>query len=313
MIAPDLSAWGLPTPTQVRAPEHGTNNEVRLVTSGEERFVWRQYENLRVEQVRREHALLGWLGRQGLPFAVPEPLTTRAGATFARHADGRAISVHRFIPGRRPTRDDTEIALTAMAFATLVRVLGAAPTDVAMRDWTSTGLTEIHPGSRDIEALLGRLDDEGVDSGWLRDVLSSDADVRRRSAHLPRQVVHGDIAMSNALIEDGVITGLLDFEISGWDCRASDVATAMLTLGGDPWTERGRSQIALVHEIFDQTLDLTRDETWLLPELVLRRLAGSVVWRAGRWSAGSADIGEVAGRVHDGAAHVASVDAYRPR
>ena len=46
-------------------------------------------------------------------------------------------------------------------------------------------------------------------------------------ASLPWQITHGDFSYGNILIADGVVTGMLDFEFSGPDIRAADLACAI--------------------------------------------------------------------------------------
>src|SRR5207244_10543317 len=43
-------------------------------------------------------------------------------------------------------------------------------------------------------------------------------------ASLPQQVTHGDFGFGNLLLRDGTVIGYLDFEHSGWDVRAMDLA-----------------------------------------------------------------------------------------
>lgn len=53
---------------------------------------------------------------------------------------------------------------------------------------------------------------------------------------LPQQVIHGDFVARNALMQEGRVTGVLDFEFCAHDLRAMDLAIA---LGGRPNALRG--------------------------------------------------------------------------
>src|SRR5579875_2003785 len=269
MELPDLSGWGIDTSDAYsRPPARGTNNDVRIIETPSGNFVWRRYDNLTIDQVRTEHALLRWLAGRNLAFRVPAPVTTSSSSTFVVLADGRAATLQPLIPGRRPATDDREIAITATAFATLLHTLADAPREFAPRDWTMTQLADMHGGVADADELLDRLASYGADLGWLRDALDTETDVSCALQELPQQIVHGDVALSNALTDAGRITGLLDFEIAGWDARISDVGTALLSLGGDPATESGRERIALVSDCFRERTDLTGSELDILPEVV---------------------------------------------
>lgn len=313
MDLPDLSPWGIsPVNARCRRPDHGTNNDVRIVETPQRRLVWRQYENLSCDRVDSEHRLLEWLAGQHLPFRVPVPLRTVSGHTHVLADGGRAASVHELIPGRRPDDSDHEILLTATGFAHLLRVLADAPIALAPTDWSGIGLRDVYDGSPHADELLPRLAAFELDLGWLHEAMAAEDDLQRALCTLPRQIVHGDVARSNALTDGTRITGLLDFEISGSDARVSDVATTLLSLGGDPATVAGRNRIATLREQLGQILELQPGELEILPEVVRHRLAGSVFWRGGRWLAGQSDVGEVLDRVRVGAAHVKWVAAYAP-
>jgi homoserine kinase type II len=301
------------TAVRVRRPERGTNNDVRLIETPAGSFVWRAYDNLTVTQVRTEHRLLDWLAARELPVQFPRPIRTISGATFVELPDGRAAGLHRLIPGRRPGACEDEIRHTARAFATVLAALADAPRRFAIRDWTKTRLEEIHEGIGDPEQLLNELARYDVDLGWLKEALTDQDEVQRALYALPQQIVHGDVAQSNALTDGRRITGLLDWEISGWDARVSDVGTALLALGSDPDSERGRTRIRLVLNEFRVALELSPAEVGILPEVVRQRVAGSVFWRAARWRMGHGDVAAVLHHVRDGGMTLQQLEAYSAR
>ncbi len=65
-------------------------------------------------------------------------------------------------------------------------------------------------------------------------------------------------------------------------------------------------------DTLDAERDLQAGEIEVLPGVVRQRLAGSVLWRTGRWLQGRSDVDEVVSRVRDGAEHVAHLGSYRP-
>ncbi|WP_158607515.1 phosphotransferase [Flexivirga caeni] len=309
---PDLSPWGVDaSDAQARRPARGTNNDVRIIDVRTGRFVWRRYDNLSVEQVRTEHLLLEWLNARELPFQLPRPLRTLDGTTVLTLTDGRAVALQTLIHGRNPDDSDREALLTATGFTTLLRALAEAPQQLAPSDWMETRLRDIHGGVDDLDDVLGRLSRYGADVRWLRETLAREDDVSCALRALPQQIVHGDIGRSNALTDGARITGLLDFEIAGWDARISDVGTALLSLGGDPATAEGRASIRTLMQQFTTMLDLSSEELEVVPEVVRQRLAGSVIWGAGRWlRSRQGTIDEVVDRLHAGAAHVGHLSAY---
>lgn len=313
MPTPDLSAWGIDSAVATAGrPPHGTNNDVWLIDTPTDRFVWRSYTNLSISRVIAEHALLAWLGDRELPFETPTPLPTTTGATFTVSPDGRAVALHRLLPGNRANDSAIETELVATAFARLCATLADAPASLAPIDWTNTRLTAIHDGIGDANELLTEIRKHSSgDIGWLTDTLNGQEDVLAAVRTLPRQIVHGDVAASNALLDGARVTGLIDFEIAGLDARVSDVGTALLTLGGEPSSASGRARIRMIRNTFDRVLHLSQDEVEILPEVVRHRLAGSVLWRAGRWRNGDAELDEVTEHVTDGAQGARWLDAYR--
>jgi homoserine kinase type II len=112
--------------------------------------------------------------------------------------------------------------------------------------------------------------------------------------------VHGDLGASNVLVNEqtGELTGLLDFEITGADFRVQDLVAALLLSGaleGCQWESRAaalvRGSIAVQH--------LNGEEIRALPELMVCRSVGSVLWRAGRWRRGQAQAGDVVDRIDE--------------
>ncbi len=50
-------------------------------------------------------------------------------------------------------------------------------------------------------------------------------------AQLPRQIILGDLNLSNILVDAGRVTGMVDFEFSGRDWRAMDLAVGLVGFG----------------------------------------------------------------------------------
>jgi len=115
---------------------------------------------------------------------------------------------------------------------------------------------------------------------------------------LPVQVVHGDLAASNALADPdtGEVTALLDFEIAGADFRVQDFLVALYQSGA---LEEGNWQrrTAAFLRGHASVRTLTAAEAEALPELILSRSVGTALWRAARWRRGQATIADVIDRI----------------
>lgn len=117
-------------------------------------------------------------------------------------------------------------------------------------------------------------------------------------ATLPRQIIHGDFGRSNALVDRGQVSGILDFEFTGPDLRAIDVAAGL-------WSfrvcARGTDEEWPIIKAFLQGYrsagTLTRPEVDALPTLVRLREATSLIHWIGRWRQGLTDKDDVGQRV----------------
>jgi homoserine kinase type II len=92
--------------------------------------------------------------------------------------------------------------------------------------------------------------------------------------------------------DTGDVTGLLDFELAGAGFRAQDILAALYNsraLSAPDWPRR----TAAVLRGCASVRRLEPAEVAALPELLIARLLGSVLWRAARWRARLGRFGEV--------------------
>ena len=111
---------------------------------------------------------------------------------------------------------------------------------------------------------------------------------------LPAQVIHGDLAPGNVLADPdtGEVTGLLDFELAGAGFGVQDILAALYNstaLRAPDWPRR----TAAVLRGCASVRRLEPAEIAALPELLIARSLGSVLWRAARWRAGAGHFAEV--------------------
>lgn len=295
-------------------PRYGTNNDVVILKGGGRTYVLRRYQNLDAGQARRETALLAQLGAADLPYAVPAPIPTRAGELLLEDGDGAPTAVHELIPGRPPTRALPELAIVATAYGVLSTALAALPQELAPHDWRGVPLERVHPLAGDPTCLADEFapHDDQVRWWWRHAVQRENARLAA-AQDLPCQIVHGDVALSNTLVsQDGLeATGILDFELSGLDARAADLATGLATCCGTPWAPGIEEQVATFTEAYLAQVPLTDVELAAVPDLVSARVVGSVAWRAGRARAGHAEPSQVSRLMQDGMRRGDFPSAYR--
>jgi Ser/Thr protein kinase RdoA (MazF antagonist) len=292
-----LPAWGFPPGARVApADEQGTNNRTFLVSHGQQRYVLRISGFLSAAEVAAEHRVLRRLRQAGLPFQVPEPVAAPDGRTVIETPAGPA-TVCRWLPGSLPAMDG-EAAFER--FGRAMGLLGAALADVplsdVLRDWR-TDPRLVKPDDPPVEVLCGELRSAGMSSGQVELLLAVASRVGRwwpSAAGLPVQVIHGDLATSNVLADPGTgeVTGLLDFEFAGAGYLVQDIAAGVYycaALGAPDWPRR----TAAFLRGCASARRLAPAEVAALPELLIARSLGSVLWRVAKWRAGLMPIGGV--------------------
>ena len=303
-VADLFRTWGLPPPDAVRRAAGGTNNVVRIVDAGGSSYVVRGYQNLSPERVAAEHRLLMAVAGTGLPFAVPTPIPAADGVTHVRTPSG-VMAVFSYLPGRPPDRTSlAEVERAGTALADLDLALAGLAPELAPVDWRCP-LAAIHPAVPDVDELGRQLaaalpGDPGAE--WLR-TTAGPADQAYALLHgsLPVQIVHGDVALSNLLVDDhGVPTAMLDFEVAGLDVAVNDLVAAVFQSTRGWWTPGCADASNAFCRGFGRRITLTPGERAAFADLLRRRALGSAVWRAGRWRLGQASLDEVRDRLAAG-------------
>ena len=271
-----LDQWELPRPRELVRTAFGMSNESYLVDSAAGAHVLRVYVAKPLQGIRFEHEILRRLVEADLPFRVPQPLPTKRGDTIALDVDtARHAALCPRIPGETLDDGDTvAVARAAEAFARLDLALADIErTDLPAPMFTGD-LRTMHAAVTDLAELdevIGRPGREMVE----RAADSAGAIY----ASLPTQLIHGDFSFGNVLALSGRVRGIVDFEHSGRDVRAMELASGLSSMilrsrGEELWRPVLRGYLGT------QRLDLT--ELAALPALAILHWAVIVVWWAGR-------------------------------
>lgn len=226
--------WPIATPARLTPLTAGRNNLVyRVEASAHPPRILRVYRNhADVDRVRYEVALLAALHDVPLPFAVPTPLATRAGAFVHQLpvADdvlsGALAVLWTQVAGTHPDpADESQAEVVGEALALLDLAL-AAIDPTALPGRATPPLRDLRrrvSAPDDIEAVLLQLPLPAEDTAYLmRQLHWVEAQILPLYASLPQQLVHGDIGPSNVLMDGARVTGVLDFEFSHYDLRITD-------------------------------------------------------------------------------------------
>ncbi|WP_165546782.1 phosphotransferase enzyme family protein [Kribbella soli] len=276
-----LRHWGLQG-YAVRPLTEGTNNTGYYV--GDE-FVLRIHRNAIAPTY--EHAVLRSLS--GLSFAVPVPVPVDGETTVRGELHGETVlaSLSRRIPGEHPVRGDSgRVEACGRALAELDHALGRL--DQAElpppRVWDGD-LTNVHPRVPSIDRVI-----DGVAAEDRDDVARILTGIGPRP-DLPRQIIHGDFAMTNVLMAGDRVAAILDFETAGPGYRAMDLAVGRFFFG-----EVGHPSEAFQRGYLD-AFPLTDAELSAIRELELMREATSLVHWYGRYVDGQITAENLADRV----------------
>lgn len=292
-----LAAWPI-TPRAAERIASGVNNESYFITADEGAYVLRiSHNTLDPKRVRDEHDLLGHLAHQGLPFAVPTPVLTNDGDTLAVIETERGAllaTLFQRIPGEPAQATTIGARLAGRALAQVDVALAQVERPVR----APGQLRDVHALVPDPVAAVGDLElapDDRRRIATLIDRVMTSHDAL--AASLPWQIVHGDFAFANVLIDEDRVSGFVDFEFAGSDVRAADLACAIyITIVRTPAAERWRMIDALISG-YRRSLSLDPIEAAAIPELLFRRSAQGLVHWIGRWRAGLTTREDVLGRV----------------
>jgi homoserine kinase type II len=134
--------------------------------------------------------------------------------------------------------------------------------------------------------------DVGLDAA--RVIRRAAADAKDLPPTLPRQLIHGDFALGNVLLDDTRVTGIVDFEFSGHDLRAMELATAL----GLVLTKSNADRLwQPVVAAYLRALPLTDQEIGALPALTRLGRAVGLLWWIGREREGRSSKTATAERV----------------
>jgi homoserine kinase type II len=271
-----LDQWDLPRPRKLVRTAFGMSNESYLVDSAAGAHVLRVYAAKPLQGIRFEHEILRRLVEAELPFRLPQPLPTKRGDTIALDVDtARHCALFPRIPGE--TLDDGDTVAVARAAEAFAR-LDLALADIERTDLPAplfTGdLRAMHPAVTDLAAL-----DELIGRPGREMVERAAESAGPIYASLPTQLIHGDFSFGNVLVVSRRVRGIVDFEYSGRDVRARELAFGLSSVilrsrGEALWRPVLRGYLGT------QRLDLT--ELAALPALAVLHWAVIVVWWAGR-------------------------------
>jgi len=295
---------------------HGANNFTYKIESDKGLLILRVYGNHDfIEKLQYEHEVLHYLVKQDISFQVPAPIRLLNQETYAE-CDGKMIAVFPIIEGEEPTRSTIHyFELGEKVSELTVALQQCQPT--AQPSYTPTfQLFDVHPNvNEDTFAEFLQRSPDSIHNSFFKKELSKIIEEIQTFTHdLPLQIIHGDLMLSNLLMKDGCIHGILDFEFVSPDFRMSEVAITMSQfIRDDEEPERTLSNLGEFIRGYRKKMTPTKNEIDALPMLIKVRMATLVFHFLGSHLAEKADFKVVESQLERFYFVISWVDKYKDR
>ncbi|WP_171056045.1 phosphotransferase [Paenibacillus sinopodophylli] len=232
-----LNAYLLAEPYEVEQRESGMNNTTRIITSRNERYVLRIYNNHKdADIVRLEQEVLSALQQEELPFRIPVPILNKNGDTLSISEDGTLSALFHYIEGDRP---EVTIPAHVHALGETAALLTSSLREIQpIRKPLYSPYYELNKtyASMDVQAFLAiasrsvALAARQSSFEMLQRERDGLAEICAELASWPMQWIHGDLVFNNTVSRGDAIIGVLDFEFATMDVRVMELAVIVVDL-----------------------------------------------------------------------------------
>lgn len=279
----------------------GVNNIVKKVkVDDKDEYILRIYNNGDdSNKVTFEHLVLSALRKIPTSFQLPASLLSiDNGKTHELISDGSEASVFKLIPGTLP--GITCVAEIGKACGELTKALASIKVDYDPQTPPYFEIYKVHHAiNRDIfmREIHSPAFDEvrtSADRAAAEITKIEQLIAQLLSLNLPQQLIHGDLHYDNVLVQDGKVTGVLDFEFCAWDWRAMDLAISLSKYASEA---NAMECFAQLIQGYTQFVSLTTTEIEAVTDLVILRILSNVVYFVGRAMAEEDSIGTLTSRI----------------
>ena len=242
----------------------GVNNVVQYVEdSSGKRYILRVYNNgLNSVRVKWEHDILSKLKGKQLSFSIPTMLPALAtGETHVKLSSGAEACAMDLIPGTLPKLTAVEdigrasgelctaladVAVDAAAspnppYFELFKVHHAVTREAFFEVMKGPEFNGCRAAATELVAAIVDMEEKIKSSQYMSlpkqvrviNHANQAAEKNLRPSIPPHQLIHGDLHYDNVLVENGHVTGLLDFEFCAYDWRAMELAVCLSKYAGE--------------------------------------------------------------------------------
>ena len=233
----------------------GIENSNFFLTTTQGRYVLTLFERLPAQELPFYLDLMAHLARHGIP--APAPIAD-LGDQFLQSLNGKPAALVTRLPGR--SLEAPGAAECGELGALLARMHLAARSYAGYLEnprgprWWRRAAAELKPFLKpEQQALLG-------------DELAFQA--RHRFPDLPRGPVHADLFRDNALLEQGRISGVIDFYFAGVDCLLYDIAVCANDWCIDAQGRLDAARLGALRSSYEAVRPLARDESEAWPTML---------------------------------------------
>lgn len=267
----------------------GVNNIVQYLTlPNGERKLLRIYNNgLDTTRVTFEHEVLDKLHEQyakDLSFKVPYMIPSKSGKTFVKLSNGAEACMVDLIEGGLPKL--TCVEDIGRASGELNTVMGKLKGVTATCNCDPYYLMWENHHAVTRENFISTMKGPDFDGklrpfaeSMLEYTLEMDEKCEGEYKGLPSQLIHGDLHYDNVLVNDGKVSGLLDFEFAMYDWRAMELAICLSKYAGE---EDAFKYFEEFLTGYAKTGTMTMKEAEAIPDLINLRILSNVVYFVGR-------------------------------
>lgn len=246
-------------PRSWSAVEEGIGNVVAKIVTSDNDIVYAKYYNAAhaYEQIVDEALLMGHISPQIAPTPSIVPSEEHHAPIGLVHTQQKKhwVMMTRELPGSHPkTYSQTLVAQLAMAHA------GIHATSIKQGAGRELDISTDYRYADTLQ-VSGAAAVEHTAQSYLEDVTAA-------SKLLPKGLAHLDIARGNVLVQDDVLTGIIDFE----DTRIAPYAFCLAGTIWDIQETTGDSSLASKYlEAYQEKRELTTLESGMLDKLVFLR------------------------------------------
>jgi len=300
------------------ATKGGVNNTVLYVdipSDKNRRYILCIYNSDRKSSMAEfEHAVLSELNKMNLNFDVPNHLKTikSKDKTATKLSNGAQACMSICIPGVSPR--NLYLEKLGAAAGELVSALAKVRIPFECPNRPLYDFYKIHHSiTKELffEVMSGNeLDSIRPSANFIQDEVRQVEELiqKLQSYNLPFQLVHGDLHYDNALVENGAITGLIDFEFCKMDWRAMDlgIMLARYAVDKDPM-----SKLEEYMKGFASKITFTDVEIQAVPDLIKLRTLSNIVFFVGKFLASEYSYDQLRSRVVSYRRRLAWIENHR--